>query len=301
MKPSLLVLAAGMGSRYGGLKQMDTVGAHGETIIDYSLYDALASGFGKIVFLIRKDIEADFREAVGKKYETRCEVKYAFQELDKIPEGFSVPPSRKKPWGTGHAVLCAQEAIEEPFAVINCDDFYGRSSFRIIQSFLSQRADDSTEFCMVGYTLANTLSENGSVSRGICALDVNDYLQEVVEHTKIEKAGDAAVSLADEDKPIALTGQEIVSLNMFGFSPRIFHFLSEGLSVFLKENINSEKGEFYIPSLVDSLIKSREASVKVLKTDASWFGITYKEDEDLVVNNIRALTERGDYPAPLMG
>jgi UTP-glucose-1-phosphate uridylyltransferase len=291
MQPTLLVMAAGMGSRYGGLKQIDAVGPHGEAIIDYSIHDALRAGFGRLVFVIRRDIEAPFREAIGGKFEKRIAVDYVFQELDKLPAGFSVPPGRTKPWGTTHAILMAEEVVRAPFAAINADDFYGRESFQVMADFLRAGGPD---YAMVGYTLRNTLSEHGSVSRGVCERDAADYLRAVVEFTKIEKQGQGAQV---EDR--VLSGDELVSMNFWGFTPAVFPQLREHFNAFLRPSGQDLKSECYIPTTVNELVASGTARVKVLRTLASWFGITYKEDKPLVVASIRKLIADGDYPEML--
>lgn len=298
MKPTLLVLAAGMGSRYGGLKQLDQVGPSGETIIDYSIYDAIRAGFGKIVFIIRKDIEAPFKESIGKRYEGKIAIEYAFQELNKLPAGFSVPPQRQKPWGTGHAVLCARDVIHEPFAVINADDFYGANGYQLLAGCLSQAEDGvKAAYCMCGFILRNTLSDNGTVSRGICKIN-EGYLASVTETTRIERNGRAARNI-EEGAQCDLTGDEIVSMNMWGFTPSLFGHLERLFIEFLKTSGQKEKSEFYIPSVADTLIKEGKAEVKVMESRDSWFGITYREDKDNVVNSIRALVAKGDYPEKL--
>jgi UTP-glucose-1-phosphate uridylyltransferase len=291
MQPTLLVMAAGMGSRYGGLKQIDAVGPHGEAIIDYSIHDALRAGFGRLVFVIRRDIESPFREAIGGKFEKRIAVDYVFQELDKLPDGFAIPTGRTKPWGTTQAILMAEEVVREPFAAINADDFYGRESFQVMADFL--RAG-GTDYAMIGYTLRNTLSEHGSVSRGVCECDAADYLRAVVELTKVEKRGRGAQA---EDR--ALSGDELVSMNFWGFTPALFPQLREHFNGFLRRSGQELKSECYIPTTVNELVAAGEARVKVLRTPASWFGITYKEDKPLVVASIRQLIARGDYPEML--
>ncbi len=298
MKPTLLVLAAGMGSRYGGLKQLDQVGPSGETIIDYSIYDAIRAGFGKIVFIIRHDIEAPFKESIGKRYEGKIAIEYAFQELNKLPAGFSVPPQRQKPWGTGHAVLCARDVIHEPFAVINADDFYGASGYQLLADYLKQAKDGSkADYCMCGFILRNTLSDNGTVSRGICKIN-SGSLASVTEMTKIERNGSAARNIEDGAQ-CDLTGDEIASMNMWGFTPSLFGHLERLFIEFLKAGGQKEKSEFYIPSVADTLIKEGKAEVKVMESRDSWFGITYREDKEIVVNSILALVAKGVYPNKL--
>jgi UTP-glucose-1-phosphate uridylyltransferase len=294
--PTLLVLAAGMGSRYGGLKQIDPVGPSGETIIDYSVYDALRAGFGRLVFVIRHDIESSFRETVGARFESQIAVDYVFQDLDRLPPGFTPPPSRTKPWGTAHAVLMAAETIREPFAVINGDDFYGKNSFRILGQHL---ASGSPDFAMVGFVLRNTLSEFGSVARGVCRTTPDDFLESVVELTHIEPDGAGARHTDRAGVRHPLTGGEIVSLNTWGFTPAIFEHLRREFSAFLQTRGQDPKAEFFIPTAVNTLVNSGQARVKVLRTPDSWFGITYREDRPRVIESVRRLVARGDYPSRL--
>lgn len=300
MKPTLLVLAAGMGSRYGGLKQIDPVGPRGEIIIDYSVFDAIRAGFGKIVFVIRPDIEAEFKTVVGSRFEGFIEVAYAFQRIDDLPVGLGVPEGRKKPWGTGHAILSAKNIINEPFAVINADDFYGRSGFELLGKRLAAAEDgDKADYSMVGFTLRNTLSENGTVSRGVCEIDGEHKLIEVVERTDIAKNGDAACFIDDNGVRTDLTADEIVSMNMWGFTPSIFENLERMFEEFLNERGGELKSEFFIPTVVDTLIKNGTAMVEVLESGDSWFGITYPEDKPLVVKSVARLTAAGVYPEKL--
>ena len=294
--PTLLVLAAGMGSRYGGLKQIDPVGPGGETIIDYSIYDALRAGFGKLVFVIRKSIEQPFKEIVGARFEKRAAVEYVFQELDQIPSGFEVSASRTKPWGTGHAILMASGAIHEPFAVINGDDFYGAQGFRALAQHLQSGSPD---YAMVGFVLRNTLSEFGSVARGVCQVSSNGYLEDVVELTKIEPDSAHAKNTDAAGQVTRLTGDEVVSMNMWGFNPRLFAELKQYFVKFLERNGQNEKSEFFIPSAVNELVSSGRAVVKVLPTNDSWFGITYREDHPRVVASIGRLIQDGTYPERL--
>ncbi|NOY74408.1 MAG: nucleotidyltransferase [Kiritimatiellaeota bacterium] len=302
-KPALLVLAAGMGSRYGGLKQLDPVGPDGEIIIDYSIYDTIRAGFGKVVFVIRRDIEEIFKKVIGTRYENKIAIEYAFQELDNLPEGFSVPDGRTKPWGTGHAILMAENFINEPFAVINADDFYGCSGFTMLYDYLSTTEpafeDGAANFAMVGYYLRNTLSDNGTVARGVCAVDSNDFLEGVDECTKIERKGKGAFNTAEGEAYVDLTGDEIVSLNFWGFQPSIFNELRSLFGMFLTENHENLKSEFFIPTVVDELIRDAKAKVSVLRSEDKWFGITYKDDKPSVVSEIRTLVERGAYPEAL--
>lgn len=300
MKPTLLVLAAGMGSRYGGLKQLDQVGPSGETIIDYSIFDAIRAGFGKVVFIIRRDIEEEFKTAVGSRYEGKIAVDYAFQQLDALPEGFNVPEGREKPWGTGHAVYTAKNLINEPFAVINGDDFYGREGFQLLADYLSQAKDgDKADFSMCGFIMRNTLSDNGSVSRGVCEVDSDGNLTEVVEHTKLERNGKAAKSFMEDGSIIDFTGDEIVSMNMWGFTPSLFDYMNDMFIEFLKERGQEMKSEFFIPLVADTLIKQGKAEVKVMTSEDEWFGITYREDKPAVVASIKKLVEQGVYPNKL--
>lgn len=296
MKPALLVLAAGMGSRYGGLKQIEPLGPGGETIIDYSVYDALRAGFGKLVFVIRRDIERPFREIVGSRFEARLPVEYVFQELETLPRGMKPPAARQKPWGTGHAVLMGAQVVREPFAVINGDDFYGRRSFEVLARHLQS---DSPDLALVGYTLKNTLSEFGTVARGVCRTSADGYLESIRETTGIEgKAGTIQYRQADGQTG-ELTGEEVVSLNTWGFRPAVFELFAEEFERFLAQHGTDTKAEFYIPSAVNSLIQEGKARLKVLQTPDSWFGVTYREDRPRVVQSIRELVARGEYPEKL--
>lgn len=300
MKPTLLVLAAGMGSRYGSLKQMDPMGPGGEAIIDYSIYDAIRAGFGKVVFVIRHQFEEEFKKTFSvDRFGGRIEVDYAFQELDYIPYGFSVPEGRTKPWGTNHAVMMGESCIKEPFAVINSDDFYGKDSYQEVADFL--RADDGKKnmYCMIGYKLENTLSENGSVSRGVCKTDSEGYLQDVVETLGIKTYPDGKVGFDDESKGGARTELDpkcLVSMNIWGFTPEYFDYSTDYFKDFLKENADKPKAEFYIPLVVNNLIKSDRIKLKVLPCEARWFGVTYKEDRPGVIADIRRLIDAGVYP-----
>jgi hypothetical protein len=298
MNPTLLVLAAGIGSRYGGLKQLDEVGPSGEVVLDYSVYDALRSGFGKVVFVIRRDIEEAFRERVGQKYESRTEVHYAFQELNKIPAGYAVPAERSKPWGTAHAVLMTEDSIHEPFAVINADDFYGAHGFEVVSEHLSKQTVESTEYAMVGYTLRDTLSEHGHVARGICERDDDGTLVRVVERTKIIKQGTGA-AFEEGGTLHPLSGDEIVSMNFWGLTPSVFGSMREQFETFLRSNAAQPKAEFYIPTVVDTMVSHNQASVRVLPTTASWYGITYRDDKPFLMRGIRKLIEAGIYPEKL--
>ena len=298
MKPTLFVLAAGMGSRYGGLKQIDGLGPNGETIMDYSVYDALRAGFGKVVFVIRKDFEEAFRKAVISKYADKVPCEVCFQSVDSVPEGCTYNPERTKPWGTNHAVLMAKDLIKEPFAVINADDFYGRESFQVLADYLKSVEGTTGKYCMVGYRVANTLSENGSVSRGVCATDENGYLTDVVERTKIEKVGDKIIYTEDGvDTEIAPNSP--VSMNMWGFTPEYFEYVEKAFVEFLQARGQELKSEFYIPTLVNDMIRSGKATCKVLDTTSKWFGVTYAEDRPQVVMKINNLVKEGVYPEKL--
>ncbi|HVU28270.1 MAG TPA: sugar phosphate nucleotidyltransferase [Verrucomicrobiae bacterium] len=292
-KSTLLILAAGFGSRYGGLKQTDPVGPNGETIMDYSIHDAIQAGFDKLVFVIRRDIEKSFRTTIGAHYEKRIAVEYVFQELNHLPSGCSVPPNRKKPWGTGHAILMGAEVITSPFAVINADDFYGACSFNVLAEHLRAGTPD---YAMVGFILNNTLSEFGSVARGICKVGAEGFLEGITEVTGIEKEGALAKYTDAAGLPHRLDGGEIVSMNMWGFTPTIFRHLQTGFTKFLKQHGLEEKSEFYIPSVVNSLIGTGQEKIKVLRSSDPWFGVTYREDRPRVVESIRRLIACGDYP-----
>ena len=300
-KPTLLVMAAGMGSRYGGLKQIDKLGPNGETIIDYSIYDALQAGFGKVVFVIRKSIEADFKEVIFNKYKGHAEVDYVLQELEDLPEGFSCPADRVKPWGTTQAVLMAREKIDTFFTVINGDDFYGRHAFKAIADYLNTLSleKDTDTYSMVAYQLDHTLSENGSVSRGVCRQDAGGYLTEVLEYTKIQKVDGVISNTFEDGSSVALEPDTLVSMNFWGFHPSLFAHLERIFKEFLSVNLNVPKSECYIPKVVDQLIKEGNARVKVLKTDAEWFGITYQEDRPGVVESFRKLYADKVYPEHL--
>lgn len=298
MKPTLFVLAAGMGSRYGGLKQIDGLGPNGETIMDYSVFDALRAGFGKIVFVIREDFAEDFKRVVLAKYEGKVPCEICFQSIDKVPAGYSYTPERKKPWGTNHAVLMGKDLIKEPFAVINADDFYGKESFEVLADFLREVEGKQNAYSMVGYRVANTLSDHGSVSRGVCESDAEGNLTNVVERTSIErKNGQIFFTDGGVDYPIA--DNTPVSMNMWGFTPEYFGYVEEAFKTFLQEHGQELKSEFYIPTLVNDLIVAGKATCKVLDTTAKWFGVTYAEDRQMVVDKIAALHAAGVYPSPL--
>ena len=296
MKPTLLILAAGMGSRYGKLKQLDPVGPSGECILDYSVYDAIRAGFGKVVFVIRKEIEEEFKNAVGTKYDNKIQVEYVFQELEKLPGGFSVPEGRTKPWGTSHAVMMAKDVIKEPFAMINADDFYGKEAFQILADGLSELTpEDVNTYFMVGYPLNKTLSDFGYVSRGISSVDENGFLKEIVERTHIEKTATGAKYQDGEDFK-ELTGNEIASMNFFGFTPSCFTYSEEMFKTFLEENKDNLKAEFFVPLVVNKLVGDNKVKIKVLSSNDEWFGVTYLEDKPFVEQKIRDLISRGIYP-----
>jgi len=298
-KPTLLILAAGIGSRYGGLKQLDKVGPGGEAIIDYSIYDAIQAGFGKVVFVIRKSIEVDFREFIGNKLDGKIQVEYVFQELDKLPEGIAINPKRQKPWGTGHAVLMAADIIKENFAVINADDFYGSDAYSTIAKYFKDLEPSSNDNCMVGYQLKNTLSDHGYVSRGQCTSDENGFLKDVVERTHIEKKPEGIFFKDEIDKELKLDENTLVSMNFWGFTPQYFVQLKNRFVRFMKANKNELKAEFFIPTVVNEIIEEGIGKTKVLESDASWFGVTYQEDRPVVVESIRELIREGKYPEKL--
>jgi len=302
MKPTLVVLAAGMGSRYGGLKQVDPVGPSGEAILDYSVFDAHRAGFGKVVFVIRKDFEEIFREKVGSKFEKTMPVEYCFQDKADLPAGFTLSPDREKPWGTAHAIRAARKIVHEPFAAINADDFYGRDAFEKLAAFLAKpaaAADGRLHFAMVGFRLDLTLSDNGSVARGICRVSAGGKLEGVTEMTKLVRAPGGAENQEDPAKPVRLPGDARVSMNLWGFTPELFAALEERFPAWLKANAAKPKAEWYIPFVVDEMIHEGKADVAVLPTNASWFGVTYRADKPFVVGEIRKLVDAGDYPASL--
>ena len=303
MKPTLFLLAAGMGSRYGGLKQLDGLGPNGETIMDYSIYDAIHSGFGKFVFVIRKDFEQEFRDKVASKYEGHLPVEIVFQSLEDLPEGFTVPEGRTKPWGTNHAVLMGKDVIKEPFAVINCDDFYGADSFRVMGKFLSDLPEGSkNRYAMVGFRVGNTLSESGTVSRGVCGTDAKGYLSDVVERTKIQRI-DGEVKYLEDDGTTwtAIPDTTPVSMNFWGFTPDYFKYSQEYFKYFLglESTKTNLKAEFFIPLMMDKLIKDNTATCEVLDTSSKWFGVTYPEDRPDTVAKIQKLIDEGVYPNKL--
>ena len=304
MKPTLFLLAAGMGSRYGGLKQLDGLGPNGETSMDYSIYDAIEAGFGKVVWVIRKDFEEQFRTQILSKYQDKIPCELCFQGLDALPEGFSVPEGRVKPWGTNHAVLMGKDVIKEPFCVINCDDFYNRDAFKVIGKYLAELPEGAkNQYAMVGFRVGNTLSENGTVARGICSKDEKGNLTTVVERTEIQRVpADGPVCYKDEDgKWVAIDDNTPVSMNMWGFTPDYFEHSEEYFKEFLADPKNMEnlKAEFFIPLMVNKLINEKTATVKVLDTTSKWFGVTYAADRPDTVARIKSLVDEGVYPNKL--
>lgn len=298
-RTTLVLLAAGMGSRYGGVKQIDSIGPNGEAIIDYSIYDALAAGFTDICFIIRSEIEDDVREFFEGKFPPEVHVSYAVQSLDDIPGDFRVPEDRTKPWGTAHAVYAARHAVRTPFAVINADDFYGRDSFVQLQRYLSGIDPESTDFAMVGFGLSGTLSPHGTVSRGICRTDDNGYLVEVTEHRKIERDSNRIINTWDDGSVTEIPEDAIASMNIFGFTPAVFPLIEREFRSFLASNVNDPASEFYIPTLMTRLIDTGDARMQVLETGSRWFGMTYREDRASVEAEIRAFVDREEYPEKL--
>jgi hypothetical protein len=298
MKPTLLVLAAGMGTRYGGNKQLDEVGPSGETIIDYSIYDAIRAGFGKIVFVIRRDIEEQVKERFVGRLKGKIEIDYVFQEITNLPEGAKVSPERQKPWGTSHAILVAEKKIKEPFGVINADDYYGVESFSILHDFLMNDKDPNC-YCIVGYKLANTLSEHGHVNRGVCGVGADGLLKNIVETRQIEKTPDGAKAPSPDGGFELFTGNEVVSMNLWGFKPSCFTFLGNEFKSFINRSGMDLKSELDIPTSVDKFVKSGEIKIKILMSNERWFGVTYREDKPFVVESINKMINRGVYPAKL--
>lgn len=297
MKPTLFVLAAGMGSRYGGLKQLDPLGPQGQTIMDYSIFDAIRAGFGKVVFVIRKDFEEDFRRSILSKYEGHIPVEVVFQSTDKLPEGYTCPEERTKPWGTNHAVMMGADVINEPFAVINADDFYGRDAFAVIAADLMRERTRKGDYSMVGFRVGNTMSENGSVSRGVCSVNADGNLTKVVERTGIAYDKDHRICSLDENNETEyLDPSTSVSMNLWGFTPDYFSYSDREFRRFLDKCLTTPKAEFYIPTAIDTLINSGEATVKVLDTTSRWFGVTYAADRQGVVDKLAALHAAGEYP-----
>lgn len=302
-KPALVVMAAGMGSRYGGLKQIDPIDREGHIIMDFSIYDAVKAGFGKVIFIIKKENEADFKAAIGDRISEQIETEYVFQDLHNLPEGYEVPDGRVKPWGTGHAVLSCLDVIDGPFAVVNADDYYGQNAFRMAYDFLTSLQDDEKyHYMMVGYMLENTLTENGHVARGVCETDENGYLTGIHERTRIEKRADGPAYTEDDGATwTALPQESIVSMNMWGFTESILQELKARFSVFLDENLekNPLKCEYFLPFVVDELLSEGKADVRVLKSLDRWYGVTYKEDKEVVVKAIQGLKDKGLYPQKL--
>ena len=297
MKPTLLVLAAGMGSRYGGLKQLDEVGPNGETIIDYSVYDAIRAGFGKVVFVIRENIEKPFKEKISSKFEGKIDIQFAFQEMNTKIEGIDDMPERQKPWGTGHAVLVAHHLINEPFAVVNADDYYGIEAFQKMANFLSNDCDGEN-YSMVGFQLRNTISENGSVSRGVCSADENGFLTTVTERTSIRRIADI-ICYEENEQKYFLDDDTVVSMNLWGFHHNVFEHTRNMFVDFVKDNYENPRSEFYIPLIVNDLLQSNSIQLKVLTSTEKWYGVTYKEDKDDVVAAMQRLHEGGKYPKAL--
>ncbi|MEG1886853.1 MAG: sugar phosphate nucleotidyltransferase [Oscillospiraceae bacterium] len=299
-EPTLVILAAGMGSRYGGLKQIDPVDEQGHIIIDFSIYDAIEAGFKKIVFIIKKAIEKDFKEVIGDRISKYAEVAYVYQELEKIPQGISIPAERTKPWGTGHAILSCKDVVDGPFAVINADDYYGKSAYKTIYNFLSEE-HDSNEYAMVGYIMENTLTDNGHVARGVCTAE-NGYLSGIIERTHIEKTQDGAAFTEDEGKTwTVIPKNSIVSMNLWGFETTVFEELQNGFGNFLEKGLveNPLKCEYFLPNVIGKMIEEGRATARVLKSADRWYGVTYKEDKETVVSAIKSLKEKGLYPEKL--
>lgn len=297
MKPTLLILAAGMGSRYGGLKQIDQIGPSGEAIIDYSIYDAIRAGFEKVTFIIRKNIEKEFREVFENKLRGKIETEFIFQELEMVPEGISYSPERVKPWGTAHAVWVARDFIREPFVVINADDFYGAGSYQVMADhFMKDDIVSTSNYSMVGYQVRHTLSDFGSVTRGVCESSDGEFMNAVVERTEIVKEGEKIYFNDDKEGKVALSGDELVSMNFWGFTPAIFDQFERAFSAFIKKNAGKLKKELFIPKVINDLVAQKQASVRILPSRDQWFGVTYREDKPLAIENIHRLVEQGVYP-----
>lgn len=298
-EPALVVMAAGMGSRFGGLKQIEPVGKNGEIIMDFSIYDARKAGFKKIICVIKKEIESDFKKIIGDRLSEHVDLEYVYQEIDDLPEGYTVPEGRNKPWGTGHAILACRELIDGPFAVINADDYYGQNAFKLIYDFLVNAEDDEKyRYAMVGYILENTLTDHGHVARGVCTTNENGYLESITERTRIEKRNGLIQYTEDGSDWITLPGKSIVSMNLWGFTPSIIGELKKAFPAFLDKALktNPAKAEFFLPEVVDQLIKSQKATVKVLESQDRWYGVTYREDKEIVVEAIAKMREEGIYP-----
>ncbi len=298
MKKVLLILAAGLGTRYGGIKQLDKVGLSDARIIEYSIFDAIKAGFNKVVFVIRESIFEDFKNLIGDKVKERIDIHYVFQEIDSLPEGITYSPKRKKPWGTAHAVLQAKHVINEPFTIINADDFYGFDSFRISSAFIDTLINETTHL-LVGYKLGNTLSDYGAVARGICKVDPQNNLISIEEHTQIRKENNGIFSLLSDGSKVELNRDDIASMNMFTFHPNIFHLFQERFDEFIKNNSMSETAECYVPTVVQQIIESKKSNFKVILTNEKWFGLTYKADKENVVQQINELIDKGYYPKSL--
>ena len=301
-KPVLVIMAAGMGSRYGGLKQIDPVDEYGNKIIDFSIYDAIRAGFKKVIFIIKKENEQDFKSCIGDIVKDRIEVEYVFQELTNIPKDCQVPKGRVKPWGTAHAVLSCKNVVNGPFAVINADDFYGREAFREIYNYLDNNTDDELyRYAMVGYALKNTLTDNGYVSRGVCTKDSEGFLKDIIERTHIEKDGEGAKYTEDGAEYTAISPESVVSMNMWGFSLSFMEEIASRFDTFFKKEVpnNPLKAECFLPFVVDELLKEKKATVRVLESKDRWFGVTYAEDKPFVVDSIKKLKEKGEYPDKL--
>lgn len=298
MEPTLLVLAAGMGSRYGGNKQLDQVGPSGETIIDYSIYDAIRAGFGKIVFVIRRDIEEQIKETFVKRLKGKINVDYVFQEITNLPDGIKVPAERQKPWGTSHAILVTKEKIKEPFGVINADDFYGAESFKTLHDFLVNDKID-TNYCIVGYKMGNTLSDHGHVNRGVCKMNNGGFLESIVETRTIEKRPDGIFAPDQNGRLQRFTGNEIVSMNLWGFKPSCYNILEDEFRIFINTKATDPKAELDIPTSVDKFVKNGEITIQILMSNEKWYGVTYREDKPFVVDGIKKMVRKGIYPSKL--
>jgi hypothetical protein len=299
MKPSLVVLAAGLGSRYGSLKQIDQFGPSGETIIDYSIYDAIRAGFNKVVFIIRRNIEKEFKEVFLGKFGDMVEVDHVFQEIDIVPEGVKVPEERQKPWGTGHAVMMASEVVNEPFAVINADDFYGAKSIKLLHDHLATMDVFELDACLIGYKLKNTLSDHGHVSRGVCAISEDGFLESITERTHVYNRPEAGIFYNEDDKEFLLSGEELASMNLFGLTPPFFKVLKDGFRQFVERNLNNPQAEFFLPHAVSSIIGNQKIRIPVIETPDMTYGVTYKDDKPIVKNMIRNFVEAGLYPENL--
>ncbi|HHT96592.1 MAG TPA: nucleotidyltransferase [Clostridiales bacterium] len=296
-KTTLAIMAAGLGSRFGGIKQLEPIGPCGEIIMDYSIYDAIEAGFNKVVFIIRKDLQEDFKTIIGNRISKTVEVEYVFQELDNLPEGYSKPEGRTKPWGTGQAVLACKDAVKEPFVVINADDYYGKDAFVFLHKYLIENANNDFNYCMAGFVLGNTLSDNGTVTRGVCKVE-NNYLVDIVETPGIMDDGNKVIAENHRKDTFTIDRESVVSMNIWGFKPSLFESLEQGFADFLATNTDA-KGEFLLPMHIDDLIKAQKATVKVLQSNDKWFGVTYKEDKEVVVNSIKRLIDEGKYPSKL--